>query len=109
MPRGSGSAPQNAPSPFSFQFFADGGDGTDGPRVRAHDPARGDGPLGRAIRRDINVILQTIVNGMGSPGMMEGLDGVSIGGDGDGGGEKRRLEHGVDERGAKRSRFEVIE
>ena len=102
---GSGSAPQNAPSPFSFQFFGDGSDGTDDLGFGRVNPLAGMG----LSDEQYGVILQNIVNGDGFAGMMEGLDGVSMGGGGVGGGEKRGLEDGVDERGAKRSRFEVIE
>ncbi|KJA17940.1 hypothetical protein HYPSUDRAFT_45783 [Hypholoma sublateritium FD-334 SS-4] len=109
----SANTPPNAPSPFSFQFFGDGSTAGDADDL-ALGLARVNPLAGMGLSDEqYGAILQNIVNGDGFAGMMEGLDGVGLGaglgGGGGGGGEKRALEDGGDERGAKRSRFEVIE
>ncbi|KAF9481937.1 hypothetical protein BDN70DRAFT_802521 [Pholiota conissans] len=85
----------NAPSPFSFQFFGDGDN--DGMSM---NPLAGMG----LTDEQYSTILQNIVNGEGFSGMMDsGIGGME-------GGEKRgRMDDMDDDRGGKRSRFEVVE
>jgi len=99
---------QQQPSQISFtSLLAMGGDDDDddGGRRRINNPLAGMG----LSDEDYNMILQNLVNGERFMGM--GMDGVVVAGGG-GGGMKRTIDDvgfESDERGSKRSRFEVIE
>jgi len=92
---------QQQPSQISFTSLLSMGE----------DDGRNNNPLaGMGLSdEDYNMILQNLVNGERFMGM--GMDGSGSGGSG-GGGMKRTIDDvgvGSDERGWKRSRFEVIE
>ena len=91
---------QEQPSQISFTSLLTMG-GDDGGRI--NNPLAGMG----LSDEDYNMILQNLINGERFMGM--GMDGVAGGG---GGGMKRTIDDvgfESDERGSKRSRFEVIE